>query len=347
MRQLAWRQSAGVLGLAVLVLVAPRLAWGHWHFCGGDVNIGGDRAGNTFTDEGTCFCRGEVSKHDKPQHDCTFDPARYAEYPALQAFLTGVEASATTAGVKLHRWHGPIIIDTYPPTIGDPPCDEQLTGPFDITGWVAVIPHHLAGDKCSDWGSCLDLFCVDIDPATGEGYCCNSPCGASRSCPDAMCGGNRGADAPTCGRCNQAGSLGTCVIAAADTECRAAVSECDVRETCPGGTDPLVASFCPADALEPASKACGPTETASDCFKQDFCAGTSADCVDSGYWGSTKTCRAQAGVCDVADVCPGGSPSCPADVMVERGMLCDPLTGSSCTGDAVSCPEKSPTMCGA
>ncbi|MBZ5640802.1 MAG: thrombospondin type 3 repeat-containing protein [Acidobacteriia bacterium] len=58
---------------------------------------------------------------------------------------------------------------------------------------------------------------------------------------------------------------------------------------------------------------------------------------------STATCRAAAGVCDVAEDCDGVSNDCPTDLFAPSSLECRPSTApcdpaESCTGSAADCP---------
>jgi cysteine-rich repeat protein len=116
-------------------------------------------------------------------------------------------------------------------------------------------------------------------------------------------------------------------------------AECDVPERCDG-----VNPTCPADAFEPAGRAC--TADASACTV-DACDGSGV-CAHSG--GNVGTaCRASAGACDVAETC-AGLKSCPVDakstaVCRPAGGVCD--LAETCSGTANACPvdAKSTATC--
>jgi MYXO-CTERM domain-containing protein len=88
------------------------------------------------------------------------------------------------------------------------------------------------GTACAQAAECTSGFCVD-------GVCCDSACG----------GGAR--DCQACSAGQGAPTSGTCAVLSASTTCRAAVSVCDLAETCDGA-----ATTCPADLFQPDSAVC-------------------------------------------------------------------------------------------
>src|SRR6185503_14934834 len=101
------------------------------------------------------------------------------------------------------------------------------------------------------------------------------------------------------------------------------------------GTNP----DCPADALRPTSFTC--RASAGVCDVADNCDGANAACPADAK--STAVCRAAAGGCDVAESCDGVADACPADVLVSSGTTCRAAAGScdvaeACTGLLASCP---------
>lgn len=152
------------------------------------------------------------------------------------------------------------------------------------------------------------------------------------------------------------------------TVCRAAANECDVAEVCTG-TD----ADCPEDGFIAAGVAC--TSDGNDCTL-DTCDGNGEcvndpappdgdECTLNGYDGTCDDgsceltgacaaggvplpagtlCRAAAGVCDVAEVCNGVSPDCPADVVSSSQTICNPSDGfcdipDYCNGTSKMCPS--------
>lgn len=76
--------------------------------------------------------------------------------------------------------------------------------------------------------------------------------------------------------------------------------------------------------------------------------GVSTSCCSSACQivssSSNQVCRVSAGVCDVAEVCNGVSPTCPANVLLPSTTLCRGVGGPCdvaefCTGSAATCPS--------
>jgi len=120
----------------------------------------------------------------------------------------------------------------------------------------------------------------------------------------------------------------------ADVVCRASQGECDLVERCTGGS-----STCPADAKRPDGYPC--VGDGNPC-SLDQCDGSNDTCQHpAGNPGAT--CRAAAGICDVAEVCSGTSTACPSDGYAGTAITCRPPTGpcdvaETCSGSAVTCP---------
>lgn len=129
------------------------------------------------------------------------------------------------------------------------------------------------------------------------------------------------------------------VVQPAGTVCRAAVTVCDVDETCDG-----VNADCPADVLAAAGKEC--RAAAGDCDIAETCSGASPECPADGFKQSGTVCRAAAGVCDVAESCTGAAAACPLDTLASSTQACRPSTDGNkcdpvenCTGTTASCPS--------
>jgi cysteine-rich repeat protein len=80
------------------------------------------------------------------------------------------------------------------------------------------------------------------------------------------------------------------------------------------------------------------------CDVAETCTGTSAACPADGFASSTVSCRPSAGVCDVAESCTGSSAACPADAFKPSTTPCRASAGvcdiaESCTGAAAPCPS--------
>ena len=66
------------------------------------------------------------------------------------------------------------------------------------------------------------------------------------------------------------------------------------------------------------------------CDREDYCTGSNATCIGDNFWGSSKTCRAAQGDCDVAEKCDGTGVNCPVDTK---------LSGTTCRPSATACDK--------
>ncbi len=134
-----------------------------------------------------------------------------------------------------------------------------------------------------------------------------------------------------------------CQFESTSTVCRSAAGECDAAETCTGAS-----ATCPADIKKPSGTAC--TDDSNPC-SLDQCDGSNATCQHpAGNAGAT--CRASAGVCDVAETCTGTSTSCPIDTFRSASTICRSTAdvcdvAENCTGSSANCPAdaKSTSEC--
>src|SRR5438034_686501 len=83
--------------------------------------------------------------------------------------------------------------------------------------------------------------------------------------------------------------------------------------------------------------------SAGVCDVAETCTGTSSTCPADGFLSSSTVCRASAGVCDGAENCTGTSASCPADSFLSSSTVCRASAGvcdvaENCTGTSASCP---------
>ncbi len=128
-----------------------------------------------------------------------------------------------------------------------------------------------------------------------------------------------------------------CQLRAAGQTCRAAVSVCDVTETCTG-----TSATCPADTFAPGGTLC--RGAAGICDVSEFCTGTSNTCPADTFQPASVVCRAATDLCDAAENCTGTSASCPADVPLPNGTFCRAAGGDCdvddyCTGTSKVCPQ--------
>jgi hypothetical protein len=83
--------------------------------------------------------------------------------------------------------------------------------------------------------------------------------------------------------------------------------------------------------------------SAGICDVAETCSGSSLACPTDSFQSATTVCRASAGICDVAENCTGSSAACPADTFQPSTTVCRPQAGNcdlaeSCTGTAATCP---------
>jgi hypothetical protein len=96
---------------------------------------------------------------------------------------------------------------------------------------------------------------------------------------------------------------------------------------------------CPADAFVSSSTTC--RASAGVCDLAENCTGSSAACPADAK--STAVCRAAAGVCDLTETCDGVNDDCPADSVSGAFVVCRPSAGicdvvENCDGVGVNCP---------
>ena len=232
-------------------------------------------------------------------------------------------------------------------------CDDGNTTAGDCCS--ATCRFDAAGAAC---GSASDTTCDNPDTCNATGLCLsnNEPattvcradagecdvaehCNGAGACPaDAFeaagtaCGST--ADT-TCDNPDACNATGACLsnLEPATTICRADAGECDVAERCDG------AGACPADAFEAAGTACGSTADTT-CDNPDACNAAGVCLLNQEP--TTTTCRASAGVCDVAERCDGAG-ACPGDAFAATSVACRASTGvcdvaENCTGTDAACP---------
>ena len=148
-----------------------------------------------------------------------------------------------------------------------------------------------------------DDFLVNGQPCTLRGECGSGHCDDAVCC-NIGCGG--------CGNCAAQGSVGTCVISAGDTQCRAIAGECDIEDRCDGASGECI------DIVRGVGTVCDPLE-GSLC---DGLVGTCATALPGTVTEFTATCGS-------ADLC--------------GNRVCDPgETCTNCAGDCGGCPPACP-----
>jgi hypothetical protein len=186
-----------------------------------------------------------------------------------------------------------------------------------------------APNTCNANGRCIDRIDDAGTQCRGKNGACDvaDVCdGVSKACPnvfapaDTECGSE---PSGACDRQDQCDGAGTCVDRVRGTNfvCREAANECDVADTCDG-----VAKTCRPNEFMPQGTRCGDPDD-SACNRADTCNGNGA-CVDR-VKGPGAECRADAGECDVADVCDGSSKACP-NVFEQQGTACGDPDASGC-----------------
>lgn len=184
------------------------------------------------------------------------------------------------------------------------------------------------GNACSNNAGCLSGFCVD-------GFCCNTACtGSCQACSQLLQG---------------QGTNGTCgpIVTGADPDNECAMGSCtgtsacklDLGVACVTGSDCLSGNCVDGVCC---NSACGGTVT-GDCQACSVAAGASANGTCTTFALGT-VCRAQNGVCDVAETCNGSATTCPADGVANSMTVCRAQNGvcdvaENCNGTAKTCPN--------
>jgi hypothetical protein len=217
------------------------------------------------------------------------------------------------------------------------------------------------GSPCTAGAQCVSGFCVDDtcceDACSGgtsdcaacnvtgsEGICSPQPagtvcraaasdcdlaetCSGSSLCPANVFKANGSACTSDGNPCtvDQCAS-GSCTHPAgnAGTECRAAVNECDIAETCSG-----TSATCPTNGYKSNGAAC--TDDGNVCTLDECNAGVCGHPAGN----SGATCRAAANECDLAELCTGTSTTCPTNVYKGDGTSCS-IDSNPCTRDVCS-----------
>ncbi len=184
------------------------------------------------------------------------------------------------------------------------------------------------GVACSANAECLSAFCVD-------GFCCNTACNGSCQACSLLLQGQ--------------GTNGTCgpILTGTDPSNECAMGSCngssacklDLGVACATGTDCLSGNCVDGVCC---NSACGGTVT-GDCQACSTAAGASANGTCTTLAAGT-VCRAQNGVCDVAETCNGMATTCPADGVANTSTVCRVQNGlcdvaEHCNGTAKTCPN--------
>jgi hypothetical protein len=229
-------------------------------------------------------------------------------------------------------------VTTCRPSAGDCDAAENCDGENPTCPADAALPD---GTLCTSNG----VFCDGVE-ACQSGVCSSpgNPCPDPSTCDEAndSCGG--------CGDGIVSGSedcdpgLPQSDYCCDPGDCTwVASGQPDPQGICSGApecrTDICNGSGGCALSNDPDGTACG---SASDtaCDNPDTClSGTCRANLEP----STTVCRAQSGICDVAERCDGVSPTCPADAVQPPTMVCRASTGvcdaaENCDGVGKTCP---------
>ena len=125
---------------------------------------------------------------------------------------------------------------------------------------------------------------------------------------------------------------------AIDTECRAAVTACDIAETCDGAS-----LHCPADVVAAAGTLARAADASFPCDADDFCTGADSSLPEDSFAPDTKVARPAAGLCDAAEFCSGFDKETPADAYASSSAIARPAVSvcdvaEMCTGDSPNAP---------
>jgi cysteine-rich repeat protein len=115
----------------------------------------------------------------------------------------------------------------------------------------------------------------------------------------------------------------------------------DAGEQCDEG-DTLDGDCCSGTCqFEAAGSLC--RAEAGVCDVAETCTGASPTCPADAFAPAASTCRAATDLCDASETCDGASADCPADGFLSAGAVCRAAAGAcdvaeSCTGAGATCP---------
>jgi hypothetical protein len=223
-------------------------------------------------------------------------------------------------------------------------------------------------------GACAPTSGQPCDPfMCGTAASCSNTCTKDQDCtpPNACTNGSCGkrplggacdvADDCNSGLCQQkvccsttcAGTCQSCALPGSEGACTNVPERQDPLNQC---NDTGVAS-CGTDGACDGAGAChlyprGTTCRASAgiCDVAETCAGAGAPCPADAFL-TGNVCRASAGACDLPETCSGASATCPSDVVAPSATVCRPLSGicdvaETCTGSSVACPPDGVAVAG-
>ena len=138
---------------------------------------------------------------------------------------------------------------------------------------------------------------------------------------------------------NQCEVPGICVAVTITDKCHNVV--CTAKDTCHNaGTCNPGTGAC-SNPAKPAGTVC--RAEAGPCDLAELCDGTDAGCPTDSFVQTSLVCRPAAGPCDAVEVCSGTSAACPADVFLPASTVCRPAAGicdvtENCSGANAACP---------
>lgn len=211
--------------------------------------------------------------------------------------------------------------------------------PPSATTSVAIPSDHLFAQS----GTCSP--CDDSNPCTADS-CGSSSCGHANVVDGTACPGGICTAGSCCGGCV---SGGVCLSLAAETAtaCGAAGAVC---ASCDDGNPCTVDACSAGGCTHTAGNSGTVCRAAvSVCDVAESCTGTSTTCPTDGFVTAGTLCRASAGVCDVAESCIGTSPTCPVDGFVTIGTACaddgNACTNDYCSGASAACSHPTAPSC--
>jgi hypothetical protein len=247
---------------------------------------------------------------------------------------------------------------------GNGACRKYPTGivckPPSCAGSTLTLAFRCAGGACSPTsGQPCDPYVCGTAASCGNTCTKDQDCTPPNACANGVCGkpplGGACAHNEDCnsGICQQnvccsttcTGPCRSCALKGSEGSCTNIPERQDPLDQC---SDTGAAS-CGTDGSCDGAGAChtyqrGTTcrAAAGVCDLAETCAGGGVACPADGFTVGT-ICRASTGLCDLAETCSGGGPTCPADGFVPGGTICRAAAGSCdsperCAGNGPACP---------
>ena len=155
------------------------------------------------------------------------------------------------------------------------------------------------------------------------------------SCGNGVVDGGEQCDAGAANGSTICGCQSTCTWGVAETVCAASSGQ-----SCDAPDTCDGAGTC-VDRFQASGTGC--RDVAGTCDVAEVCTGTGPACPADTFIAGGTSCRAAADVCDVAESCSGTSAQCPLDGFVAAGTSCRAIidicdVAEACTGTGASCP---------